>query len=163
MKMITLFKVAGARNVTTDIIRNTPVDKIKDPKKVITGCKSSYESIAKENNWNLKQVKSKCYKDNEGNTLANINSLHSELTMFLSRFHGVSTKHLQEYLNWFAFSKYQNYSINYVNQADDFEKKTITKSTKNILMFVITIAYLIFFNYIKIIIISPQNLQHSGN
>ena len=83
--------------------------------------------------------------------------------MFLSRFHGVSTKHLQEYLNWFAFSKYQNYSINYVNQADDFKKKTITKSTENILMFVITIAYLIFFNYIKIIIISPQNLQHSDN
>ena len=130
MKMITLFKVADSRNVTSDMIRNILVDKIKDPKKVITGCKSSYESVAKENNWNLKQVKSKCYKDNEGNTLANINSLHSELTMFLSRFHGVSTKHLQEYLNWFTFSKYQNYSIDYVNQVDDFEKKTITKSTE---------------------------------
>ena len=97
---------------------------------MITDCKSSYESVAKENNWNLKQVKSKCYKDNEGNILANINSLHSELTMFLSRFHGVSTKHLQEYLKWFTFLKYQNYSIDYVNQADDFEKKTITKLTE---------------------------------
>lgn len=125
-----VFKVAGAGNVTSDMIRNTIVDRINAPKKVITDCKSSYESVAKENNWNLKQVKSKCYKDEEGNTLANINSLHSELTIFLSQFHGVSTKHLQEYLNWFSFSKYQNYSIDYVNQADDFEKKTITKSTE---------------------------------
>ena len=125
-----IFKVAGAGNVTSDMIRNTIVDRINAPKKVITDCKSSYESVAKENNWNLKQVKSKCYKDEEGNTLANINSLHSELTIFLSQFHGVSTKHLQEYLNWFSFSKYQNYSIDYVNQADDFEKRTITKSTE---------------------------------
>ena len=50
MKMITLFKVADSRNVTSDMIRNILVDKIKDPKKVITGCKSSYESVAKENN-----------------------------------------------------------------------------------------------------------------
>ena len=56
-----------------------------------------------------KQVKSKCYKDDGGNNLTNINSLHSELTLFLSQFHGVLTKHLQEYLDLF-FSKYQNYS-----------------------------------------------------
>lgn len=122
-------EVAGAGNVTSDMIRNTIANKIKESKKVITDCKSSYESIAKENNWNLKQVKSKCYTDNEGNNLANINSLHSELTSFLSRFHGVSTKHLQEYLDWFAFSKYQNYSVEYLEQPDNFEKNTITKTT----------------------------------
>ena len=43
------------------------------------------------------------YKDSEGNTLANINSLHSQLANFLSTFHGVSTKHLQQYLDWFVF------------------------------------------------------------
>lgn len=124
-----LLKVAGAGNATSDMIRNTVVSRIENSEKVITDCKSSYESVAKENNWNLKQVKSKCYTDSEGNNLANINSLHSELTLFLSQFHGVSTKHLQEYLDWFAFSKYQNYSIDYLEQSNDFEKNTITKYT----------------------------------
>ena len=125
-----IFKVAGAGNVTSDMIRNTIAKKINNPTKITTDCKSSYESVAKENNWNLKQVKSKCYTDSEGNNLANINSLHSELTLFLSQFHGVSTKHLQEYLDWFSFSKYQSYSVDYIEQPDDFEKNTITKSTK---------------------------------
>lgn len=124
-----LFKVAGSGNVTSEMIRETIVNKIINSNKVITDCKSSYESVAKENNWNLKQVKSKCYTDKEGNNLANINSLHSELTLFLTQFHGVSTKHLQEYLDWFSFSKYQNYSIDYLEQPDDFEKSTITKKT----------------------------------
>lgn len=125
-----LFKVAGSSNVTSDMIRKTIAPKIKDSTKIITDCKSSYESVAKENHWNLKQVKSKCYKDDEGNNLANINSLHAELTLFLSNFRGVSTKHLQEYLDWFVFSKYQNYSIDYLERAEDFEKCTITKYTK---------------------------------
>lgn len=124
-----LLKVAGAGNVTLDMIRNTIANKIENPTKIITDCKSSYEGVAKENNWDLKQVKSKCYTDGKGNNLANINFLHSELTLFLSKFHGVSTKHLQEYLDWFSFSKYQNYSIDYIDQPNDFEKNTITQST----------------------------------
>lgn len=125
-----LLKVAGAGPVTSDMIRNTISNKIQNSKKIITDCKSSYESVAKESNWNLKQVKSKCYKDAEGNNLANINSLHAELTLFLSQFHGVSTKHLQEYLDWFSFSKYQSYSIDYIEQSDNFEKNTIIKATE---------------------------------
>lgn len=124
-----IFKVAGTGNVTTDMIRDTIAPEIKNQKKVVTDCKSSYESVAADNNWNLKQVKSKCYIDSEGNNLANINSLHSELTIFLSDFRGVSTKHLQEYLDWFCFSKHQNYTLDYLDHSDDFEKNTITKQT----------------------------------
>lgn len=125
-----ILKVAGTGSVTSNMIKNTIVPKIKNSTKVTTDCKSSYESIARENNWNLKQVKSKGYVDAEGNNLANINSLHSELTLFLSQFHGVSIKHLQEYLDWFSFSKFQNYSIDYLDQPNDFEKNTITKQTE---------------------------------
>ena len=125
-----LLKVAGAGSVTSDMIKNTIVNKIQNSTKIVVDCKSSYESVALENNWNLKQVKSKCYTDHEGNNLANINSLHSELTLFLSQFHGVSTKHLQEYLDWFSFSKYQNYSVDYIEQPNSFEKNTVTKKTE---------------------------------
>ena len=123
------FEIAGNGNVTSKMIKDTIAKKIKDPNKVITDSKSSYESVAMENQWDLKQVKAKCYVDDEGNNLANINSLHSELTRFLSKFHGVSTKHLQEYLDWFVFYKNQNYTVDYLKQEEDFEKKTIIKYT----------------------------------
>lgn len=123
------FEVSGTGNVTTNMINTSVVDKIKNSIKIVTDCKSSYEKCAKDNNWNLKQVKSSSYKDSEGNTLANINALHSQLTNFLSVFHGVSTKHLQQYLDWFVFSKYQTYHIEYLNQVSDFEKKTININT----------------------------------
>ncbi len=119
------FEVAGTESVTTNMINTTVVNKIQNSTKVITDCKSSYKKCSKDNNWNLKQVKSSIYKDTEGNTLADINSLHSQLTTFLSDFHGVSTKHLQQYLDWFVFSKYQTYHVEYLNQVSDLEKNTI--------------------------------------
>ncbi len=125
----TFFEVAGTGPATTDMINDTVVNKIQNSSKVITDCKSSYERCSKDNQWNLKQVKSSGYKDAEDNNLANINSLHSQLTNFLSDFHGVSTKHLQHYLDWFVFSKYQTYHVEYLNQVNDFEKNTITIST----------------------------------
>lgn len=124
------FEVAGTSNVSTKMIKDTVVPKIVNSKKVITDCKSSYEEPAKEEMWNLKQVKSTGYTDLEGNNLANINSLHSQLTLFLSQFHGVSTKHLQEYLDWFVFLKHLTYKVEYLEQAHEFEKNTITINSR---------------------------------
>lgn len=125
----TYFKLAGTGSVTSDMIEDTIATKISNPKRIKVDCKSSYEKIAKDNNWNLIQIKSQGYADKYGNNLANINSLHSELTNFLSKFHGVSTKHLQEYLDWFVFYKYQTYCVEYLEQGSNFEKNTITQPT----------------------------------
>ena len=123
------FTVAGTSNVTSKMIKDTVVVKIANPSKIITDCKSSYESVAKDNNWNLKQIKSGAYTDNENNNLANINSLHQQLTLYLSNFRGVSTKHLQEYLNLFCFLKYLNWSIEYSEQLKEFRNKICIKNT----------------------------------
>lgn len=120
------FEVAGTSNVSSKMIKDTVVPKIVNPTIVITDCKSSYEEPAKNEKWNLKQVKSTGYTDLEGNNLANINSLHSQLTLFLSQFHGVSTKHLQEYLDWFVYLKNLAYKTEYLDQIHEFRKNTIT-------------------------------------
>ena len=98
-------------------------------KKLTTDCKSSYESEANKNQWNLKQVKSKNYTDLEGNNLANINSLHSGLTTSLAPFRGVSTKHLQGYLDWYIFNKYLNYSYEDTKHVGQILKTAVTNST----------------------------------
>lgn len=123
------FEVAGTSNVTSEMIKKTIVPKIGFSNKIVTDCKSSYEYIAKENNWNLKQIKAGTYVDNENNNLANINSLHQQLTIYLSNFRGVSTKHLQEYLDLFCFLKYLNWTIEYNDQLKEFKNKICIKNT----------------------------------
>ena len=123
------FTVAGTSNVTTNMIKETVAPRIINVKKVITDCKSSYEEVAKENQWNLKQIKSDTYTDNENNNLANINSLHQQLTIYLSNFRGVSTKHLQEYLDLFCFLKYLNWTKDYNSQLYEFINKICIKNT----------------------------------
>lgn len=123
------FEISGTGPVTSDMIDKSLTMKLKNVTKLVTDCKSSYESVASDNNWNLKQVKSKGYVDSEGNSLANINSLHSGLTTFLSNFRGVSTKHLQGYLDWFMFEKYLNYKFEEEKQTNQLINTTMTNST----------------------------------
>ena len=123
------FETAGTGSVTSEMIKDTVVPKIDNTNLVITDCKSSYESVAKDNKWNLKQIKSGTYIDDEHNNLANINSLHQQLTIYLSNFRGVSTKHLQEYLNLFCFLKYLNWKVEYNVQLKYTKHKICIENT----------------------------------
>lgn len=48
--------------------------------------------------------------------LAEINGLHSNVENFLQSFIGVSTKHLQGYLDWFSYQKYLTYTVELLKQ-----------------------------------------------
>ena len=43
--------------------------------------------------------------DRSEGTINQVNALHSSLALFMARFRGVSTKHLQGYLSWFAWDR----------------------------------------------------------
>lgn len=123
------FEIVGTGPITSDMVKTSLAPKLGNVSKLITDCKTSYESLAKEMHLNLKQVKSGCYTDDEGNNLANINSLHSSLTTFLSDFRGISTKHLQGYLDWYTFDRYLNYSFTEEQQNSTLLKVSFTNST----------------------------------
>ena len=125
----TFLEIVGNGPITSEMARKSLTSKLKNVSKIITDCKSSYESVASENNWDLVQIKSGTYVNENGDSLANINSLHSGLEVFLSIFHGVSTNHLQGYLDWFMFDKYLNYTTEILEQAEIYEKNTISKET----------------------------------
>ena len=118
------FEIVGTGPITCAMVEKSLKPKLVNVKKLITDCKSSYEKIADDNKWNLKQVKANCYTDNEGNNLANINSLHSGLSIFLGNFRGVSTKHLQGYLDWYVYDKCLNYLL-----EENIQKETLLKRT----------------------------------
>ena len=54
--------------------------------------------------------------------------MHSEWSTFLSHFKGVSTKHLQHYLDWFCFQKMLNYTVEILKQPLTIMKKVVTKT-----------------------------------
>ena len=123
------FEVVGTGPITSKMVESTLVPKLKNIKCLITDCKSSYESVAKINKWKLIQIKSEYHTDEYGNSLAEINSLHSNLSTFLSVFRGVSTKHLQHYLDWFSFEKELNYTIDIIKHSITFMKTTMIHNT----------------------------------
>lgn len=124
------FEIAGSGPITSDMVKRCLTPKIGNINKLITDCKSSYESEAKIHNWNLKQIKSEGYTNSEGNSLSNINSLHSGITTFLANFRGVSTKHMQGYLDWYMFDKYLQYSFDENQHQQILLKEIMIKSTE---------------------------------
>lgn len=119
-------EIVGTGPITSEEVEGVFKEKIDVITILVTDCKSSYEKFSKKNNIKLEQVKSGTYVNSKGFSLANINSLHSEWTTFLSHFKGVSTKHLQHYLDWFCFQKLINYTTQILKQPLTMMKKSIT-------------------------------------
>lgn len=120
-------EIVGTGPITSVEVEKAFTGKIDEVTIFITDCKSSYEKFLKGNNIQLEQVKSGTYVNSNGYNLANINSFHSEWSTFLSHFKGVSTKHLQHYLDWFCFQKFINYTTQVLKQPLTMMKKSITK------------------------------------
>lgn len=122
-------EIVGTGPITSDGVEMAFHNKIEIVSHLITDCKSSYEKFAHDNQIELEQIKSGTYVNCDGYSLGNINSLHSEWATFLSDFRGVSTKHLQHYLDWFSFQKLINYTVEILKQPMTIMKKTTTRTS----------------------------------
>lgn len=81
--------------------------KLTDQTTLITDKHPSYKLFAKENqSIKHRTVLAKEYvsKQDKGIHLQHVNNTHSQLRTFLQPFNGVSSKYLQNYLNWFAYA-----------------------------------------------------------
>ena len=122
------FEVVGNGPITTKMIEKAFNNRIGENSILITDCKSSYEKFSLDNKIKLEQIKSGTYKNLNGYTLSEINALHSNLDLFLKCFSGVSTKHLQEYLDWFVYQKYLTYSIEVLEQPQILMNYAISRN-----------------------------------
>lgn len=123
------YKIVGTGHITSDSVKSTFKNKITNNSKFITDCNSSYESFFNENNIPYEQVKSETHMNSNGYTLSNINSLHSDFKDFLTKFRGVSTKHLKGYLGWFAYIKKLNYTVEFLKRKSVFFHNIFIKNT----------------------------------
>ena len=67
----------------------------------------------------------KRYKTDKDNSLSSINQLHQEIESLKHRKHGVSTRHLQGYLDWILFRKRIRYHYEARNRRSETYMKTI--------------------------------------
>lgn len=75
-----------------------------------TDDKACYEGFARDNGFRHVQVKSSGHSNESGETINEVNGLMSELSVWASRFRGISTRHLQGYLDRFLFQKTLGYA-----------------------------------------------------
>lgn len=105
------FEITGLGEETIEMMDKIE-DKIKNTKILVCDCKGAFVNWAeKHKNVKVEYVKSGTYVNLNNYNLNTINQLHSELSDYLSIRKGISTKHLQEYLDMFLFQKYLNYHI----------------------------------------------------
>lgn len=68
-----------------------------------------FEALAFKWKCKLEIVKADSHVNENGFSLADLNQLHSQIDTFFARYHGVSTRHLQGYLNMFVLRKQLDY------------------------------------------------------
>lgn len=101
-------KAVETKRINATQVRKTIGKKLSKGATLITDKHSSYLKYTK----GLKTIKHKTVKASEQKqnadkviNLQHVNNTHKQLRDFLDRFNGVSTKYLQNYLNWFLYQK----------------------------------------------------------
>ena len=97
-----LLKIVGLGRCTTDMLKKSLGQKLKNAKSINADSASAYQDFCEYYNLTLNAIPSGFHSDGIYN-ISEINGVHSQLETWLSKFRGVSTRHLQEYLNWFVY------------------------------------------------------------
>ena len=105
-------KAVESKRLSKDQITKALDGKLADNAILITDKHPSYKAFAKDYpNIKHKALLAKEHIDKNDKTihLQKVNNVHSQLRKFLRPFNGVSSKYLQNYLNWYAYiDKIQN-------------------------------------------------------
>jgi transposase-like protein len=100
-------KAVESKRLSADEITKALDGKLAAQTTLITDKHPSYKLFARENpELKHKSVigKEHVNKNDKNIHLQHVNNTHSQLRVFLSPFNGVSSKYLQNYLNWFAYA-----------------------------------------------------------
>ena len=102
------FKAVEAKRITAKHLKTTVGKKLNQGVTLITDKHPSYIPFAKaKSDIKHKTVKASEHINKEDSkvNLQKINNQHKQIRQFLSPFNGVSSKYLQNYLNWYAYGK----------------------------------------------------------
>jgi len=115
----TYFKAVETKRITVKQLTKTLGKKLDKHATLITDKHPSYRPFVKSKPCiKHKTVKSNEHvnKEDKKINLQKVNNQHKQLRHFLDRFNGVSSKYLQNYLNWFAYGKNMENFANHTKQ-----------------------------------------------
>lgn len=130
-----LFKIAGLGGESKELLEPFSEHFTKGSE-VVMDSKSSLESFTIDHGMTPDIIPSDKFKSPNGHTLSSVNQLHQSLSELIRVKHGVSTRHLQGYLDWLVFTKELHYKTEAKRQKIEaymyVMKKIITVTTRNI-------------------------------
>jgi len=100
-------KAVASKRLSKEEISKALDGRLADKATLITDKHPSYKAFAKDNpSIKHKALLAKDHVDRHDKTihLQKVNNVHSQLRTFLRPFNGVSSKYLQNYLNWYAYA-----------------------------------------------------------
>ena len=100
-------RAVASKRLSKEEIKKALDGKLSEGATLITDKHPSYKAFAKDNpSIKHKALLAKEHVDKNDKTihLQKVNNVHSQLRKFLRPFNGVSSKYLQNYLNWFAYA-----------------------------------------------------------
>lgn len=97
-----LLKITGLGRCTTQMLEDSLGKILENAESITSDSASAYQELCSNHNLKLYAIPSGFHSDEERN-IANINGIHSQLQTWLRKFRGVSTRHFQEYLDWFVY------------------------------------------------------------
>lgn len=109
-----LIKVVGNGTATNKMISKALDNKIEKDSIMVTDSKSSYINYAKKNKLNLVQIPSGFHKF-DSYTINDVNEIMTEISIYLYKKKGVSSRHLQHHMNFIRYRKIIKYTIDYLN------------------------------------------------
>ena len=95
--------IAGTGKTSTNKVKAVLDNRIAETSVLVTDKESSYLRFARENGIELIQIKAKKNTYKGIYHIQHVNAFHSHLKAFMRPFQGVSTKHLNNYLVWYAW------------------------------------------------------------
>ena len=93
-----LLKIVGLGRCTTDMLKESLGKKLNNAYAMNANSASAYQDCCEKYNLILNAIPSGFHSDG----IYNI-GIHSQLETWFCKFRGVSTRHLQEYLDWFVY------------------------------------------------------------
>ena len=105
-----LFKIAGLGPETIEMYDTYSSYFSKDCT-IICDQKACIQSFAVAHGFGIDVVPSGSFKTHKGNSLATVNQLHQSFGELIKKKHGISTRHLQGYINWLVMTKQMRYRL----------------------------------------------------
>jgi len=97
-----ILEITGLGRCTTNMLESALGKKVDNVNAFNTDSASAYQKFCKDHNIKLNAIPSGQHSNGDVN-ISKINGIHSQLEIWLTKFKGVSIRHLPNYLNWFVF------------------------------------------------------------